>query len=122
MRFLGRKVYLSVVVILITALAHGLTASRCKRLADHLDLSPKTFYRWRRWWREVFAQSQTWRDLSRRLLPPPATADLPGALLGRLPGDDLAARLLALLTHLLPLTTGACPGWVMGGALPQKMG
>lgn len=122
MRFLGRKIYLSVVVILITALEHGLTPRRRQALAEHLDLSPKTLYRWRRWWRAVFAQSQTWRDLSRRLLPPPAMAALPGALLGRLPGDDLAARLLALLTHLLALTTGSCAGFVVGEACPQKMG
>lgn len=122
MRFLGRKVYLSVVVILITALEHGLTPHRRLALAEHLDLSPKTFYRWRRWWREVFAQSQAWRDLRRRLLPPPAVADLPGALLSHLPGGDLAARLLALLPHLVPLATGSCAGWVMAGSFPQKMG
>jgi len=111
-----------VVVLLITALEHGLSPRRRQALAEHLDLSPKTFHRWRRWWRERFARSRTWRDLSRRLLPPPATADLPGALLGRLPGDDPATRLLALLIHLLPLTTGSCAPWAMEGSRPQKMG
>lgn len=122
LRYLGRKVYLSVVVILLTALDHGLTPRRRQALADHLDLSPKTFYRWRRWWREGFCASSAWRDLSRQLLPPVEIQALPGALLGRLQGDELEARLLALLTHLLPLTTGSCALSVMEGVLPQKMG
>lgn len=122
LRFLGRKVYLSVVVILITALESGLTVRRRQVLAEHLDLSPKTFYRWRRWWREVFGQSQAWRGLSRCLLPPPETVELPGALLGRLPGPDLEGRLLALLSWLLPLTTGSCAGFAREGLDPQNRG
>ena len=122
-RFLGRKVYLGVVVILITALQHGLSPRRRRELADRLDLSPKTFYRWRNWWREVFAASATWRGLSRRLLPPPEVEALPGALLGRLPGEDLEGRVMALLIHLLPLTTGSpCADSLRGWVSPQKMG
>lgn len=122
LRFLGRKVYLSVVVVLITALEHGLTPRRRRALADRLDISPKTFYRWQRWWREAFAASPAWCFLSRRLLPPIGTCDLPGALLGRLTGNDLEARLLAFLLYLSPLTTGSCAGFAMEGLLPQKMG
>jgi hypothetical protein len=70
----------------------------------------------------VFAQSQTWRALSRCLLPPPKTVELPGALLARLPGSDLVGRLLALLSDLWALTTSSCAGFVMEGLGPQNMG
>ena len=43
-------------------------------------------------------------------MPPPETVELPGALLGRLPGSDLQGRLLALLSQLLPLTGVAIAG------------
>jgi len=122
-RFLGRKAYLGVVVILVTALQHGLSPRRRQRLADQLDLSPKTFYRWCRWWREDFATSATWRRLSRTLLPALEVKALPGALLGRLLGEDLEARVVALLIHLLPLTTDSpCAGSLRGVHAPQKMG
>ena len=57
-RFLGRKVYLGVVVILITALEHGLTPRRRQWLIETLDLWPQTVSRWRRWWRERFPVSR----------------------------------------------------------------
>lgn len=110
------------VILLITALEHGLSARRRQVLADHLDLSPKTFYRWQQWWREIFATSSVWREWRRLLLPPVEEKDLPGGLLGRLQGKDLKARLTTLLSHLLPLTSTSCAGWSMGETFPQKMG
>ena len=122
-RFLGRKVYLAVVVILVTALQHGLSPRRRQELIDRLDLSPKTFYRWRRWWREEFATSATWRWWSRTYLPPLEVRMLPGALLGRLSGEDIQARVMALLNHLLPLSTDSPYAGSLREALaPQKMG
>jgi hypothetical protein len=64
-RFLGRKVYLSVIVVLITALQHGLTERRRRRLIEELDVPAQTLWRWRRWWREQFVQSRCWRALAR---------------------------------------------------------
>lgn len=122
LRFLGRKIYWSVFIVLITALEHGLSPRRREVLADHFDLAPKTFYRWRHWWRETFTASSVWRAWCRLLLPPVLVEDLPGGLLDRLQGEVLKERLFALLIHLLPLTTASCAGWSMGEAFPQKMG
>ena len=122
LRFLGRKVYWSVFIILLTALEHGLSPRRRQALADQFDLSPKTFYRWQHWWRGTFAASAVWCEWRRLLLPPVGEKELPGALLGRLQGPDLKSRLLALLIPLLPLTSASCADWRMGKALPQKMG
>ena len=122
LRFLGRKVYWSVVVILITALEHGLSPRRRQALVDHLDLSPKTFYRWQHWWRETFAASSVGREWRRLLLPPMVEKNLPGGLLGRLQGPDLKTRLLGLLSPLLALTTTSCTDFSMGEVFPQRMG
>ena len=122
LRFLGRKIYGSVFIVLITALEHGLSPRRRKVLTDHFDLAPKTFYRWRHWWRETFTASSLWRAWRRLLLPPMLAEELPGVLLARLQGGELKVRLLALLSHLLPLTTGSCASWTMGEVYPQKMG
>ena len=82
--FSGRKVYLGVIVVLLTALHHGLTEARCRRLLEELDVPLQTLWRWRRWWREQFAQTRCWRALAGRFMPPLAVDQLPGSLLERL--------------------------------------
>jgi hypothetical protein len=118
-RFLGRKVYLSVIVVLITALHHGLTAHRRHRLIEALDVSPQTLWRWRRWWRERFVHTRCWRALAGQFIPPLATDRLPGSLLARLSGGALSERLVELLVLLSPVTTAT--GSLRVGGNPQKM-
>ena len=106
-RFLGRKVYLGVIVVLVTALEHGLTAQRRRLLIEQLDLWPQTIARWRRWWQEHFPRLRGWQGLRGRFVPPLERTQLPGALLGRLNGRDLGDRLCRLL-HLIAPLTRAC--------------
>ncbi len=104
-RFLGRKVYLGVIVILVAALTHGLTSSGRQFLIDQLDLWPQTLARWQRWWREQVPVTRCWQALRGRFMPPIKAKSLPGALLGRLTGSDLAVRVRQLLGLVAPLTT-----------------
>jgi hypothetical protein len=104
-RFLGRKVYLGVIVVLITALHHGLSPQRRRRLVEELDVPAQTLGRWRHWWREQFVQTRCWRELGGQLIPPLASDSLPGALLQRLTGATLAERLVQLLILISPVTT-----------------
>lgn len=120
-RFLGRKVYLGVIVVLVTALEHGLTPHRRAVLIEQLDLWPQTIARWRRWWREVFAASRTWRAEHGKFMPPVNAATLPGALLGRLNGHDLRHRLCLLLRLIAPVTSAPCSGYLQVDMDPQKM-
>ena len=120
-RFLGRKVYLGVVVILVTALNHGLTRQRRQQLFDQLEINPQTFYRWLTWWREVFPASRCWQSARGRFIPPVDAASLPGALLGQLTGGDLMQRLCHLLRLLSPITTTSWPGSLRVVIDPQKM-
>ena len=113
-RFLGRRVYIGAVVVLIAALADGATATRLRRLRQLVgDVSRRTVERWRRWWRETFPQTPLWRERRGRLAIPIATERLPASLLERVVGADVQARLVALLRLLLPISTtsaGPPPG------------
>ena len=118
-RFLGRKVYLGVMVVLLTALHHGLTAQRRRRLIEQLDVPAQTLWRWRRWWRERFVQSRCWRALAGQFIPPLVSDRLPGSLLERLSGSALSERLVELLVLLSPVTTAT--GSLRVGGNPQRM-
>jgi hypothetical protein len=120
-RFLGRKVYVGIMVILITALNHGLSNKRRHQLMEQLNLSPQTFYRWRAWWREHFVESRCWKMQRGYFIPPLASTQLPGALLGRLSGQHLLHRLWQLLHLLLPITTVSHSGYLKVAINPQKM-
>jgi len=119
-RFLGRKVYLGTIVILVTALDHGLTPKRRDWLIETLDLWPQTLARWRKWWREIFPASRCWQAQRGHFLPPLDPAQLPGALLGALTGGDLKRRVCQLLYLLTPITTGSCSGYLRAVTDPQK--
>ena len=119
-RFLGRKVYLGVMVVLLTALQHGLTDRRRRKLIEQLDIPPQTLARWRRWWREVFPDTRCWRAEQVHFMPPIDVAELPGGLLGRLTGSDLFERLGQMLLLICPVST-AWSGSVRRTMHPQTM-
>lgn len=105
LRFLARRVYLAAVVVLVAALRDGPTAARVATLREVVGVSRRTLDRWRTWWRETFPASAFWRAARGRFVPPVAVAALPASLLARFTGADAAARLLAALRFLAPLTT-----------------
>jgi hypothetical protein len=121
MRFLGRKVYLGIIVILVTALEHGLTGSSRDWLVERLDLWPQTMGRWRQWWRRSFVASRCWQEARGRFAPPVNIDDLPGVLLSRLCGRDLTHRLCLLLRLVAPTTTTSWTGFLRVAIHPQKM-
>jgi hypothetical protein len=106
-RFFNRRVYLGALVVLISALTHGLTTRRRKAFREHFGISERTLGRWRRWWREGFPATRWWRATQARFIPPLDRGTLPASLLERFPGADPASQLLAVLRFLTPLST-AC--------------
>jgi hypothetical protein len=104
-RFLGRRVYLAVVVVLVSALANGVSLQRGRRLGERLGVSRRTLFRWRRWWREDFPRFSVWKVLQARLMPPVSVAALPASVLSRFDGADDAERLYQLLRFLSPIST-----------------
>lgn len=120
-RFLGRKVYLGVIVILITAMEHGLSPKRKRCLTDTLDIPPQTLARWRQWWRDHFVASQCWQAEKGFFMPPVDERALPGALLGRMTGKSLLWRLCHFLALLAPVTTASGSDKLRCVIDPQKM-
>ncbi len=107
-RFLGRKVYLGVIVVLATALHNGLTSKRRRQLIEYLDIPDQTLWRWFKWWRETFAESACWRTERGRFVPPVEVGLLPDSLLGRVTGKDLYTRVWQMLVLASPITTSSC--------------
>lgn len=103
LRFLGRRVYVGVVLVLVMAMEQGMAGFRVNRLARELGVSRRTLERWRLWWREVFPASAVWRVARGRLWSPVDEGTLPGSLLPRF-GETPEARALGVLRLLLPLS------------------
>lgn len=105
MRFLGRKIYLGAVVVLVSALRCGATPVRVARLTEILGVSRRTVDRWRQWWTEVFPQTRCWAEGSALFATPVPAGQLPLSLLERFAGPPETA-LQALLRFVLPITGG----------------
>lgn len=106
-RYLGRRVYLGCVVVLVTAMEHGITLRRLARLSSHLGVGLRTLRRWREWWRTTFRASAFWRHARARLVPPVDEGELPYSLLLRFGKAESASAVIALLSFLCPLTISA---------------
>jgi hypothetical protein len=104
-RYLGRRVYLGAVVVLVTAMRAGLTARRAAQLREVLGVSVRTLARWRRWWQETFVASSFWQGVKGRFVPPVDPGELPATLLERFVADHARDRLVAVLRFLTPITT-----------------
>jgi hypothetical protein len=105
LRFLGRKVYVATVVVLIAILRDGVSDARLERLNEVVSVDRRTIARWRRWWRDTFPATPFWRAARAALMPLPDGTRLPAALIDRFGGDP-QDRLVALLRFLGPLTGG----------------
>lgn len=104
LRFLGRKVYLGAVVVLISALRCGVSPARMRYLKQRVGVSWRTLVRWRKWWCKQLIDTLFWRAASAALMPPVAHAQLPASLLERFAGA-LRERLISALRFMAPLTT-----------------
>jgi hypothetical protein len=112
-RFLGRRVYAGFIVVLVSAMLHGLSAERVHRLRDALGMDRRTLQRWRTWWLECFVHTRFWRAARAAFMPPVCEATLPWSLAQRY-GVERRDRLLDLLQLLAPLTVpGAWEAQVM---------
>lgn len=123
-RFLGRRVYLGAVVVLVTALQAGITPLRAQHLHELLGVSVRTLQRWRLWWRTTFVTTAFWRAVRGRFMPAVEVETLPASLLDRFLGPDPRSRLGQLLRFICPLTTASVrlqSSLAMAAADPQTM-
>jgi hypothetical protein len=106
-RFLGRRVYLALAVVLGSARPAAPTPAAAA-LGQALGVARRTLQRWRRWWREQFPLTPLWRAGCARFMPPVPTEELPGELLRRFTGPAQEA-LMRLLLWLSPVTVHEAP-------------
>lgn len=103
-RFLGRRVYAGVIVVLLSALCHGVSPHHARRLRGLLGVDRRTLGRWRAWWLEKFPATDFYRTARARFLPPLDLASLPLSLVRRF-GEFEAEPVMRLLRFLSPLST-----------------
>lgn len=104
-RFLGRRVYVALAVVVVPQRRTTLNASAVQ-LCDTLDVPARTIARWRQWWHQCFATTTLWSQVCARFMPPVHIADLPTSLIGRFMGTPPVA-MVRLLSFLSPLSVYA---------------
>ena len=102
-RFLGRRVYLALAVVLVSGSRTASTPTGA-RLGAELGVARQTLQRWQAWWVEQFPLTPLWRAAA-RFMPPVPQAQLPGELIARFSGPAHEA-LMRLLIWLSPVTVG----------------
>jgi hypothetical protein len=100
-RFAGRRVYLAVVLMLVSPPG----SASARTLCDGLRIAPVTLKRWCRWWRETFPSTRFWQSVCERFMPPLRSAELPHSLLERFEASTMTHRLTQALRLLAPLST-----------------
>jgi hypothetical protein len=104
-RFLGPKVFLGPIVILISAMRQGPTPRRVRELFTRFPADRRTIARWQVFWRDLFPQTPFWKLARARLVPLVEIITLPYSLV-----DFFLARhhrcrgWMLLLRFLSPIT------------------
>ena len=104
-RYLGRKVYLGAIIILISAMRQGPSPRRVRELSARFGVNRQTIARWQVFWREHFPQSHFWKIDGARFKLTAEIISLPYSLLNaflirhhRCRGWTLLLRFLAPIT------------------------
>jgi hypothetical protein len=110
-RFLGRRVYWGLVVVLVSAMHHGLKPERVEVLREQLGVDRRTLERWREWWLETFVQSSLWKMARAWFMPLLCEKTLPLSLCQAYHAfqPKRRDRLLEVLRFLSPITTISIP-------------
>lgn len=103
-RFLGRRVYAEVVLVL--ASVQGQVTEQAGALGGATGVPARTVRRWLCWWRVAFLASALWSEACARLVPAPDAGQLPASLLVRF---SAGTGLVDLARFLGPMTTGSVP-------------
>jgi len=104
-RFLGRKVYLGAVVVLVAAMRQGATPRRVRELTRHFGADRRTIARWQVFWREQFPNTPFWRVARAQVALLTDLVDYPLSIVDALcRSDDASKDWVKLLTFLSPIT------------------
>jgi hypothetical protein len=79
-RFLGPRVYLGAIVILINAMRQGPTPRRVRELSTRFGADRRAIARWQVFWCEHFPHTPLWNSARARLVPVVPIVSLPYSL------------------------------------------
>lgn len=102
-RFLGRRVYVAVALMLVSPPG----GSSARALEEQLAVSARTVRRWRSWWQKDFQRTAFWHAVRERFAAPVPAEALPQSLLARFRGAICHERLIQLLRFVCPLSTAS---------------
>jgi hypothetical protein len=104
-RFLGRKVYLGAIVVLISAMRQGPDPRRLRDLSKRIGADERTIARWQTFWREHFPQTPFWKVARAGFITLGNIASLPYSLVDTfLRGHPPSQGWALLLRFLSPIT------------------
>lgn len=103
-RFLGPKIYLGAIVVLVTAMRQGPTPQGMRKLGSLFGADRRTISRWQKLWREVFPSTKFWRVAKAHFMPTLQEGELPYSLLESFEEPTLETKLQAALRFLSPIT------------------
>ena len=107
LRFLGRKVFFGVLVLLVPVLRDGPTPERLARLCERFTVSARTVRRWVRFWHETFVASRVWQAARGRFASPVRAEAMPGALVDAFSEIGPQDRIVAVLRLVSPIGGGS---------------
>lgn len=107
-RFLGRRVYLGVIVVLAAATEGGVRQRRVELLRRLIGcpLDRRTVERWVEWWRETLPRSTFWKSVRSRFRTPVAAERMPLSVLEAFEGKETREAVVELLRLLAPVSAG----------------
>lgn len=106
LRFLGRRVYVAVTMLLVSVMVNGGTRAQLSELSREFGVDRHTIARWREWWCTTFVQTRFWQAKQAAFAPPVDQSRLPASMFERVLGRPLR-QLVNLLRFLTPITGGA---------------
>ena len=109
-RFLGRRVYLGAVVVLVSAMRQGPTPRRVRELSRLFGVDRATIARWQAFWCDRLPPTPFWKIARARLVPVVQIVSLPYSLLDAFLSRHPPCTAWALLLRFLsPITTRGVP-------------
>lgn len=109
LRFLGRKVYLGTVVMLLPAMGRRFPPRVVALVRQALGPSLRTFRRWLAFWTEIVPRAPFWKIARARLMPAVDEAALPASLVERFASGNDYADVERALAFVGPITTATGP-------------
>jgi len=100
-RFLGRRVYVALAVVVLAVKRNKVFAATTLA-GEALGVPARTIARWRQWWLQLFGATALWQAQCARFMPSVEITELPQSLMARFTGTahEAMGHLLKFLSPL----------------------